>query len=349
MSVYKNLKPHVRTMEFLGGTGDGKTEIATVPAEPKARRILLKGVGKTNSTLRERLLVYTANPDFKDKIVVCVTLWNDILSRSLFTELMIKAWAKLINDSGKAVASCVGRDEEQLAEILYDEMAKKNNAKAVLSFLSDEEKDNFINSLVALYVTYKLYENNYSIYNTVKNSLPETETKATSKKFLAGIQSEVGRQLDLMLENFKVDLWKEWEKVNAKLKDVFFRYFDKESISEDGYIYKEIMLDSPDEEFIGAMFTSNDLQGGERLSLEVMCEEINIYVPMNSIIEKKLQQVDVNGVFSDSFGNKVFGVLDTRGLYHADNTDDENADYCTELVFRGDIDALVMVDRKSVV
>lgn len=343
MNVYKNLRPHVRTMEFLGGTGDGKTETATVPAEPKARKILLKGVGQTNSTLRERLLVYTADPEFKDKIVVCVTLGNDILSRSLFTELMVKAWAKLIKDSGKSATSCVGCDEEQLAEILYDEMAKKNNVKAIFSFLSVEEKNEFINSLVTLYTAYKLHENNYAIYNTVKNSLPETETKATSKKFLAGIQSEVGRQLDMMSDAFKADLWEEWGKVNTKLKDVFFRYFDEESKSEDGYFYKEIILDSPDEEFISAMFTSNDLQGGERLSLEVMCEEINIYVPMNPIIEKKLWKVDVNRVFSDSFGNKVFGVLDTRGLYHADNTEDENADYCTELVFRGDIDALVMV------
>lgn len=343
MNVYKNLKPHVRTMEFLGGTGDGKTEAATVAAEPKARKILLKGVGQTNSTLRERLFVYTADPEFKDKIVVCVTLEDDILSRSLFTELIVKAWAKLIKDSGKAVAFCVGRDEEQLAEFLYDEISKKNNVKAILSFLSDEKKDEFVNSFVALYTTYKMHEKNYAIYNTVKNSLPETETKATSKKFLAGIQSEVGKQLDMMSDEFKANLWEEWRKVNAKLKDVFFSYFDEESKSEDGYFYKEIMLDSPNEEFISAMFTSNDLQGGERLSLEVMCEEINIYVPMNPIFEEKLQKVDVNGVFSDSFGNKVFGVLDTRGLYHADNTEDENADYCTELVFRGDIDALVMV------
>lgn len=343
MEVYKNLKPHVRTMEFLGGTGDGKTETATVAAELRARKILLKGVGQTNSTLRERLFVYTASQEFKDKILVCVTLVNDILSRSHFIELMVKAWAKLIKDSGKTLASCGKRDEEQMIEILYDEMAKKNNVKAILSFLSDEEKDKFIKSLVDLYTKYKLHENNYAIYNTVKNSLPETETKATSKKFLAGIQSEVEKQLDMMSDAFKEDLWEEWGKVNTKLKDVFFRYFDKESKSEDGYFYKEIMLDSPNEKFISAMFTSNDLQGGERLSLEVMCEEINIYIPMNPIIEKELQKVDVNGVFSDSFGNKVFGVLDTRGLYHADNTEDENADYCSELVFRGDIDALVMV------
>jgi hypothetical protein len=39
----------------------------------------------------------------------------------------------------------------------------------------------------------------------------------------------------------------------------------------------------------------------------------------------------------------VFGTLDTRGLYHADNTEDENEDYCSELFYKGDIDAIAMV------
>lgn len=48
--------------------------------------------------------------------------------------------------------------------------------------------------------------------------------------------------------------------------------------------------DNPDKDFISAMFTSNDLQSGERLSLEVMYEEINIYIPMNPIIEKNFRK-----------------------------------------------------------
>ncbi|MEY8320585.1 hypothetical protein AAK894_05805 [Lachnospiraceae bacterium 46-61] len=44
MYTNKKLKPNVRIFEFLGGTGDGKTESATVPAAAKARKILLKCV-----------------------------------------------------------------------------------------------------------------------------------------------------------------------------------------------------------------------------------------------------------------------------------------------------------------
>ena len=37
------------------------------------------------------------------------------------------------------------------------------------------------------------------------------------------------------------------------------------------------------------------------------------------------------------------GYLDTGGLYHADNTEDENSDYCLDLIYKGDIDAIIMV------
>lgn len=48
MSIYRNLQPHVHVLKLTGGTGDGKTEIATVFASKEARAVLLKGVGRTN-------------------------------------------------------------------------------------------------------------------------------------------------------------------------------------------------------------------------------------------------------------------------------------------------------------
>ena len=48
----KNLLPHMHVIKLIGGTGDGKTEFSVVFAEPRARKILIKCVGKTNSTVR---------------------------------------------------------------------------------------------------------------------------------------------------------------------------------------------------------------------------------------------------------------------------------------------------------
>ena len=42
MSIYKNLQPHVHVLKLTGGTGDGKTEIATVFASKEARTVLLR-------------------------------------------------------------------------------------------------------------------------------------------------------------------------------------------------------------------------------------------------------------------------------------------------------------------
>lgn len=342
MSIYKKLRPQVRVAELLGGTGDGKTEIGTVPASPKARKILLNGVGKTNSTLTERFMVFST--EYVDRMVVAVKLEESALTRNRFTELVACAMAKVVKASGKVIVTNVGKDEENLAEALEEEIAKKNNVKAVLSFLTEEQVQQFIQEIVNLYRCYELHKNNYAIYNTVKNSMADTEVKDNSKKFLAAIQSEVERTLDMIQGDFKSDLWKVWENINVQLRNVFFEYYDEEDKSEDGYYYKEIDLDNPDDQFIEAMFTSNDIAGGERLSLEVLCNEIVIYVPMNDKIADAIRNDErANKVFRDRYNNIVFGILDTRGLYHSDNTDAENVDYCNELMYKGDIDAIIMI------
>ncbi len=342
MDNYISLKPHFRVLEFLGGTGNGKTEVGTVPADSKARKILIEGVGNTNSTLNERLMVFTT--EYSDKMVIAVKQDENSFSRNLFTEIVSKAIAKVVKDLGKVVATVVGKDEEILDEALRDQLTKRNNVKAILSLLTDDQKENFIKEIVCLYHRYDLCQYNYSIYNTVKNEMAEVEVKESSKKFMAAIQQEVERTMDLQSDTFKQELWRIWETLNGNLSKVFFTYFSEVDISGDGYYYKDIVLDEPDTEFIKAMFTANNIQAGQRLSLEVLCSEIVIYVPMNKLFSKLISDNPITSkVFRDSNDNIVFATLDTRGLYHADNTDDENVDYCSELLYKGDVDAIAMV------
>ena len=339
---YYNLKPFVRVVEFVGGTGTGKTEISTVPAAPKARKILLDGVGNTNSTLTERLMVFTT--EYIDKMVIAVKRDENAFSRNHFTEIISKAIAKVVKDFGKVVAFDVGKDEYALDEAIREQLIKRNNVKAILSLLSEEQEESFVNAIVDLYHKYDLHQYNYRIYNTVKNEMADVEVKENSKKFLSAIQQEVERTMDMQSEEFKIDLWSIWKDLNDGLAKVFFSYFNEADISNDGYFYKEIMLDKPDTEFISAMFTANNMQAGQRLSLEVLCSEIVIYVPMHKGFAKMIEADSNAGkVFRDSQNNIVFATLDTRGLYHSDNTDDENTDYCSKLIYKGDIDAIAMV------
>ena len=342
MDDYISFKPHFRVLELLGGTGNGKTEVGTVPADQKARKILIEGVGSTNSTLTERLMVFTT--EYSDKIVVAVKHDENAFSRNLFTEIISKAIAKVVKDLGKVVDTIVGKDEEILEEALKEQLSKRNNVKAILSLLTEEQKYAFVNDIVDLYHRYDLHQYNYNIYNTVKNEMAEVEVKENSKKFMSAIQQEVERTMDLQSDSFKQDLWNIWESLNGDLGKVFFAHFDEQKISSDGYYYKEIMLDAPDTDFINAMFTANNMQAGQRLSLEVLCSEIVIYVPMNKVFSKLIEDNPLTSkVFRDSNNNIVFATLDTRGLYHSDNTDDENVDYCSELLYKGDVDAIAMV------
>lgn len=342
MDDYISFKPHFRVLELLGGTGNGKTEVGTVPADQKARKILIEGVGSTNSTLTERLMVFTT--EYSDKIVVAVKHDENAFSRNLFTEIISKAIARVVKDLGKLVTTIVGKDEEILEEALKEQLSKRNNVKAILSLLTEEQKYAFVNDIVDLYHRYDLHQYNYNIYNTVKNEMAEVEVKENSKKFMSAIQQEVERTMDLQSDSFKQDLWNIWESLNGDLGKVFFAHFDEQKISSDGYYYKEIMLDAPDTDFINAMFTANNMQAGQRLSLEVLCSEIVIYVPMNKVFSKLIEDNPLTSkVFRDSNNNIVFATLDTRGLYHSDNTDDENVDYCSELLYKGDVDAIAMV------
>lgn len=342
MDNYISFKPHYRVIELLGGTGNGKTEVGTVPAEPKARKILIEGVGNTNSTLNERLMVFTT--EYKDRMIVAVKQNEYAFSRNLFTEIVSKAIAKVVKDLGKAVVSITGKDEEILENALTDQLTKRNNVKAILSLLTDEEKEEFIKEIVRLYHKDDLHQHNYRIYNTVKNKMAEVEVKENSQKFLSAIQQEVERTMDLRSDEFKEALWRIWEDLNKNLSKVFFTYFSVDDKSRDRYYYKEIMLDNPDTDFIKAMFTANNIQAGERLSLEVLCSEIVIYVPMDRRFSDLIASNPMTSkVFRDSNDNIVFATLDTRGLYHADNTDDENVDYCSELLYKGDVDAIAMV------
>ena len=339
---YANLKPHVRVLELLGGTGNGKTEIATVPADPKARKILIEGVGNTNSTLNERILVYT--DEYNDRMVIAVKHEENAFTRNQFTEIVSKSIAQVVKAFGKVITYTIGKDEEILEEALRTQLLRKNNVKAILSLLTDEQVEQFIHGVVALYHDFERGQYNYNIYNTVKNEMADVEVKENSKKFLSAIQQEVERTMDMQNDEFKDKLWAIWDEINSNLSDVFFQYFNQEEISEDGFYYKDIMLDNPDTDFISAMFTANNIQAGQKLSLEVLCSEIVIYIPMNKVFSKFIADNPVTSkVFRDSLDHIVFGTLDTRGLYHADNTEDENEDYCSELLYKGDIDAIAMV------
>ena len=138
----KNLLPHMHVIKLIGGTGDGKTEFSVVFAEPRARKILIKCVGKTNSTVRERMLVYTTA--LNGKVIVAASISEEILERKVFSEMVITAIAKVVRLNGKVVASMVGKAESDFEEELFSQLSERNNTCAVFNFLTEQQKKEFV-------------------------------------------------------------------------------------------------------------------------------------------------------------------------------------------------------------
>ena len=340
----KNLLPHMHVIKLIGGTGDGKTEFSVVFAEPRARKILIKCVGKTNSTVRERMLVYTTA--LNGKVIVAASISEEILERKVFSEMVITAIAKVVRLNGKVVASMVGKAESDFEEELFAQLSERNNTCAVFNFLTEQQKKEFLEKIVGVYRKFHFSEHDYEIYNATKNNMSEKEAKENSNKFLGALKIEVERIISLIDKDFTNELLEICEETNEILRDKFFEYFDEENISEDGLYYKEISLEETEEDnrFIEAMFTSNNLQAGERLSLEVLCGQIFIYTPMNKAVRDIIaNDKNASQVFIDEHGEYTFGILDTRGLYHTGVVNEDNADYLNELIYQGDTDAVAMV------
>ncbi len=342
MEIQKLFKPHVYTIKLVGNTGNGKTKLTTILATKEARSVIERCVGPTNSTLSDRLLVYSEN--YTDTMIVAVKLKDEIFESNELTDLIFEAIAKVVRVSGKDVTRTVIRDEELLRDNLINILKKKNNAKATLSLLLAGDKEKLVDQTVELYRDCEFCKENYRIYNTVKNAVTNLGIKESSAKFDKALCEEVKNTFDQYPEETKVRLNGICNEINDKLKRIFFDYFSEEEISNDDYFYKEIALDSPDVDFVEAMFSANNMQAGEKISLEIMCSEIVIYLPMNKKILSMIKDDTKYGkVFLDNRGKVTFGIVDTRGLYHAAITEDDNKDYLSDLLYQGNVVALALL------
>lgn len=342
MEIQKLFKPHVYTIKLVGNTGNGKTKLTTILTTKEARLITERCVGPTNSTLTDRLLVYSEN--YTDTMIVAVKLKDEILESSELTDLIFEAIAKVVKVSGKDVARTVVRDEELLRDNLINILKKKNNTKATLSLLFEDGKEKLVVQTVEMYRDCEFCKENYRIYNTVKNAMTNLGIKESSAKFDKALCEEVKNTFDQYPDELRARLNGICNEINEKLKKIFFNYFSEVEVSNDGYFYKEIMLDNKENDFVGKMFSANNMQAGEKISLEVMCSEIVIYLPINSTILSMIKaDPKYSKVFIDNRGKVTFGIVDTRGLYHAAITEDDNKDYLSDLLYQGNVVALALL------
>lgn len=335
----EKLRRCVPTIKLIGGTGTGKTEIAIAFAEPRAQEILKRCVGTTNSTLCEKLFVYTDDEKKKDELIVAVEKKRDLLERGKFVETLVNALARVVIEDGKTQSAVRDEIKQKIEQYLIEEINETSNKKTVYGFLKETKKHEIAEKIAEICTrdTYKYFRCFFEIYHTTKNSMTEMEVKGSSKKFLYAIKMNVEKSLDLMEQSFKKEIWERWDEINNELNSIFLQYFEEDG---NNLYVKKINLNEQndiDKSFVECMFTSNSLWNGEKLSLEIFCEKIYIHVPCRKDIctNKKATQEFRHTLKK----NMEFGILDTCGLKNSASKEM----YLNEMVYQGEADALVFV------
>jgi len=342
LTLPKHLAPHVRELKLIAGTGCGKTKFAANLAAPTARDILERCVGETNSTIVDHLLVYTTDKNQCSKMTVAVKHNSNAIPYSAFQEILTSATAAVIQ-KGRSTDPDEKKAIVAMREALEKELGKKNNLKAVFSLLLDEGHEEFIRNVTGWYRSSHLWDENAKLYNTAKNLSQEQKPGKTSISLLSLIKTVVRDWFDQCHQDQKDSLQNIYNNVNDSLSQRFFNIFSPDCCSADGYYYRDLDLQNPDEDFCRQMFTANNLRR-ETLSLEVLCSEIVIYVPMAAAIADLLRQNPVSEkVFSDPQNNLVFGLRDTQGVFHADREEEQNIEYCSDLVYKNTPDAILVI------
>lgn len=340
---YLYLSPDVRTIEKVGSTGAGKTMADLLFTTPKALNVLIRAVGEGSATLMDQTKVFTEK--LIDHIIVAAKLSDEIYTWEQLIELIIKVLIKIIKSNFKeSQIEDLDHIRKSLIKDLFEALNSTRNTEAQPRLLKEEQLMEFVND-IAEYSMPFLHKNLQIIYQEAKNTLQDIEAKPKSRKMDEAISQRLQEYIDketLILEGLR----KSHQNINEALKNHFFIYFNECQKSEDEYYYRVIDLNDTTgcEDFINATFTSNNLSGGEKLSIEVLCADLVIYAPMNAEViqivraDKRMEQV-LQGMDL----KLSLGIRDTRGMYHESADQQRENEHLQDLLYNRSYDALMLV------
>jgi hypothetical protein len=340
---YHYLSPDVRIIEKVGSTGSGKTMTDLLFTTPKALNVLIKAVGEGSATLGDQTKVFTEK--LTDHIIVAAKLGDEIYTWEQLIELILKVFTKIVKGNYKdSQIEDLDQIQKGLIKELIEALDSKRNTEAQPRLLKEYLRREFVNE-IADYSMPFLSENLQIIYQEAKNSLLDMEAKPKSRKFDEAISQRLQEAIDRE-PNFLNGLRKTHKNINDELKSHFFKYFNEDMKSEDEYYYHIIDLNNIEDsnEFINAVFSNNNLSGGENLSIEVLCAELVIYVPMNAeVIQIVRGNWQMEQVFQGMDLKLSLGIRDTRGLYHESADQQKENEHLQDLLYNRSYDALMLV------
>ncbi|EST52183.1 hypothetical protein T458_24555 [Brevibacillus panacihumi W25] len=338
------LRPNGITALLFAPTASGKTTATAQFTTEEAARILRLTIGEGSSTIINRHLVFTNEID--NHIVVSVKPKTPYVSLSEFIHLVTSRMAGKISSYHKKLHTMDISDlESEVKKDLQIVFTNTINTKAQYSLASEEQRLIAVRLLCRPLATFlKTY--GFEIFNHASNSLDANEAKKSSKKLKEAID-------DKMLSFIESDpqvqdvLSQVYLQLNESLDQYFHSFFAKSDLSFDGYYFYIIDVNTPSlhKDFILAFFSNNNIQQGKKLSVEVLCDEIVIHLPMSKPVREAIEADKINhpvrSVYENLNGYYNFTLIDTQGLYHSSADENTEQERLENMLYRARYDALI--------
>lgn len=345
----RRMKPVARLIKLISSTGAGKTELTKYFAAKIARIIIGRCIGKSNTTITPRTIIFTEDSTI---MRVATKKKKNYIDVSWFDQQMISILTDFVHKYGQKTDLSNEDTAVKLKNIVKKYMNPKSNISAVINLVDEASFSKCIDEICEVFTT-NICINNVplKIYAAAEANIDVRDHKYNPEKFKRLIRNEAERAFESATESsFQKPLRKVWKELNELLNDVYVEFFNINSyVSVDEYDVKEFDLTKitdEEQQFIDRLFDNNDLLAGKKVSIETLCEEIVLHVPMNENLLKELKRPENESLresFLDPHGQISFAITDTMGLFHKGTSDEENEDYLGELVYNGSCDAIIFL------
>lgn len=316
---------------LLGGTtGSGKTTLVSLLVNQNARSIISRMVGQVSSTLKPKVFVLSGEEEFQNYIRIYAKPNEFAMDRKDFDEVIENSLRTLIRQAAKENLKHVDTAES----LLTKGFTKGENHVSFVGLLKEEgetwisEIAQTLNKIPAeeLRELFEIARSRVEDPEAVKGknkhsstSLDHTIAEVISEYLEGRLLSDIGQEVGYRIADH-------YNKVNELFLKLGYSYFQNHTLTIDGFLTIDLPISGHEDESLkearDAFFCNNSNENA--ISIEVLYEEIIVYVGINLGLVKQLGSV--SEFYKNRNGNVEFGIVDTMGAFHKyeDKIDAEN-------------------------
>ncbi|WP_028545829.1 hypothetical protein [Paenibacillus taiwanensis] len=329
-----------------GPTGSGKTTFVSKLVNPQSVPLISQMIGQGSSTLKPKTFVITGDTEFENTIRVCARPNQQPLNRKDYDDVIMETFSILAKQANKENV----KNLDTPINVLNKLFIKGENHVAILGLLGDKALQ-WISETAEILSSVDRPQLR-DLYDVARGRLEDPESSKAKSKSSESIDlklQEVFRDfLDGTLHNFSgketgLLLAQQYNKINQLLVELSAYYMGISKLTIDGYLMMDVLLDDfSDETTIklrSSFFCNNSNE--EQISIEVLYEDIVVYVGINQGIVRQLGHELEQ--FKNRKGNVEFGLIDTMGAFHRYGDKNEASSYFEKLTRDHDFEGLILL------